>query len=72
VHKDHDLKPGQPVQLAESLTFTAPDFDDTRVHLWNYFEAVRTRKPVVEDVVFATMRRWRVTWRTRRTSGAAA
>ncbi|HZE93663.1 MAG TPA: hypothetical protein VEZ49_03070, partial [Gemmatimonadales bacterium] len=51
-HKEHDLKPGQPVQLAESLTFTAPDFDDTRVHLWNYFEAVRARKPVVEDVVF--------------------
>ena len=21
-------------------------------HLWNFFEAVRTRKPVVEDVVF--------------------
>ena len=22
------------------------------MHLWNFFEAVRTRKPVVEDVVF--------------------
>ena len=51
-HKEHDLQPGQPVPLAESMTFNAPDFDDTRVHLWNYFEAVRSRKPVVEDVVF--------------------
>ncbi|HTI06258.1 MAG TPA: Gfo/Idh/MocA family oxidoreductase [Gemmatimonadales bacterium] len=50
--KDHDLPPGQGPQLTESVTFSTPDFDDTRPHLWNYFEAVRTRKPVVEDVVF--------------------
>src|SRR5256886_13155676 len=29
-----------------------PDGDVTRALLWNFFEAVRTRKPVVEDVVF--------------------
>src|SRR5438034_1220739 len=51
-HKDNDLKVGQPVQLSETVTFTSPDFDDTQPHLWNFFEAVRTRKPVVEDVVF--------------------
>jgi predicted dehydrogenase len=51
-HKDNDLKPGQPPALEESVTFTTPDFDDTMPHLWNFFEAVRTRKPVVEDVVF--------------------
>jgi predicted dehydrogenase len=51
-HKEHDWKVGQPVQLTESVTFSSPDFDDTQPHLWNYFEAVRTRKPVVEDVVF--------------------
>ena len=51
-HKEHDWKVGQPVQLTESVTFSTPDFDDTQPHLWNYFEAVRTRKPVVEDVVF--------------------
>jgi hypothetical protein len=38
--------------FAETRTFIAPDFDDTQVHLWNFFEAVRTRKPVVEDAVF--------------------
>jgi predicted dehydrogenase len=51
-HQEHDPKPGQVLPLTETISFTAPDFDDTRVHLWNYFEAVRTRKPVVEDVVF--------------------
>src|SRR5947207_547410 len=44
-HKEHDLQPGQAPQLEESVTFTTPDFDDTRPHLWNFFEAVRTRKP---------------------------
>jgi hypothetical protein len=28
------------------------DYDDFRPHLANFFDAVRTRKPVVEDVVF--------------------
>jgi predicted dehydrogenase len=51
-HKENDWKPGQTVPLAESVSFTSPDFDDTQPHLWNFFEAVRTRKPVVEDVVF--------------------
>jgi hypothetical protein len=51
-HRDHDPKPGQLLPLAETVSFTSPDFDDTLPHLWNFFEAVRTRKPVVEDVVF--------------------
>jgi len=51
-HRDHDLKPGEQPPFSEAMTFSTPDFDDTRPHLWNYFEAVRTRKPVVEDVVF--------------------
>jgi predicted dehydrogenase len=51
-HQDNDHKPGQQEALAETITFSGPDFDDVRPHLWTYFEAVRTRKPVVEDVVF--------------------
>jgi len=51
-HRENDPKLGQGVPFAESRTFTAPDFDDTRVHLWTFFEAVRSRKPVVEDAVF--------------------
>jgi predicted dehydrogenase len=38
--------------MNESLTIRGPNFDGTRVHLANFFDAVRTRKPVVEDVVF--------------------
>ena len=51
-HRDHDSKPGEALPLAETVSFTSPDDDVTRAHLWNFFEAVRTRKPVVEDVVF--------------------
>jgi hypothetical protein len=38
--------------MPESISFKAPDFDDVRPHLQNFFDAVRTRKPVVEDVLF--------------------
>jgi hypothetical protein len=26
--------------------------DDVKPHLWNFFQAVRTRQPVIEDAVF--------------------
>ena len=26
--------------------------DDLRPHLWNFFQSVRSQKPVVQDVVF--------------------
>ena len=38
--------------MPESVTIKGPDFDDMHPHLWTFFEAVRTRKPVVEDAVF--------------------
>jgi hypothetical protein len=38
--------------LAETITYQGQQYDDTKPHLWNFFEAVRTRKPVVEDAVF--------------------
>ena len=38
--------------MPETLSFNGPDFDDVRPHLWNFFEAVRSRRPVVEDAVF--------------------
>ena len=38
--------------MPETISIKGPDYDDVRPHLWNFFEAVRTRKPVVEDVVF--------------------
>ena len=51
-HAEHDLKPGEMPKMPEAVSFHGPDFDDTRPHLWNFFQAVRTRNPVVEDVVF--------------------
>jgi predicted dehydrogenase len=38
--------------MTETLTFKGPDYDDVKPHLWTFFEAVRSRKPVVEDAVF--------------------
>ena len=38
--------------LAESTVFRGPEFNDLVPHLTNFFDAVRTRKPVVEDAVF--------------------
>ncbi len=51
-HKENDPPLGRQAPMPESITLRAPDFDDTQVHLWTFFEAVRSRKPVVEDAVF--------------------
>jgi predicted dehydrogenase len=50
-HKDNDARLSQAA-LPETISFRGPDFDDLVPHLSTFFEAVRTRKPVVEDVVF--------------------
>ena len=50
-HAENDPKL-EKAPMAESYTFHGPDFDDTRPHLWNFFDAVRTRRPVVEDALF--------------------
>ena len=38
--------------LSEIITYRRGNIDDTVPHLTNFFNAVRTRKPVVEDAVF--------------------
>lgn len=50
-HKEHDPAPGKE-PLAEAYNYKGDSWDDLRPHLWNYFQAVRSRKPVVEDAVF--------------------
>jgi predicted dehydrogenase len=50
-HEEHDPKPGQE-PAPETVSFKGDDYDDLRPHLWNFFQAVRSRKPVVQDVVF--------------------
>jgi predicted dehydrogenase len=50
-HQENDPKIGQE-PMPESVSFRGPDYDDMKPHLWNFFQAVRSRKPVVEDAVF--------------------
>lgn len=47
---EHDTLGNEKV--VEGVRYTGPSWDDTRPHLWNFFQAVKTRQPVVEDVVF--------------------
>jgi hypothetical protein len=50
-HRENDAKLAR-VPLEETVTFRGADFDDVTPHLANFFDAVRTRKPVVEDALF--------------------
>jgi predicted dehydrogenase len=50
-HEQHDPSPGKE-PLTEGFNYKGDSWDDLRPHLWNFFQAVRTRKPVTEDVVF--------------------
>jgi hypothetical protein len=38
--------------ISESVTIRGPGVDSLRVHLQNFYDGVRSRKPVVEDAVF--------------------
>jgi len=50
-HDEHDAPPGhEPVP--ESVVFRSVQYDELKPHLWNFFQAVKTRKPVTEDAVF--------------------
>ena len=50
-HEQHPRKFGNE-PLTDNLVFEGPDWDDLKPHLENFFQAVRTRKPVIEDAVF--------------------
>jgi hypothetical protein len=49
-HADHDA--ALAAEVLEGTRFTGPSWDDVKPHLWNFFQAVKLRQPVVEDVVF--------------------
>ncbi len=50
---DHAQAPGT-AQALERVSYEAPrDYSDTRDHLWNFFQSVRTRRPSVEGPEFA-------------------
>jgi len=50
-HEENDPKPGQE-PAPETTTFKGDDYDDLRPHMWKFFEAVRSRKPLLQDAVF--------------------
>ena len=50
-HAEHDPVPGKE-PAPQSVTYNGNDYDDLKPHLWKFFEAVRSRKPVVQDAVF--------------------
>jgi predicted dehydrogenase len=50
-HEENDPKM-RALPLPETLTIHGPHFDDTRPHLQNFFDAVRSRRPVVQDATF--------------------
>jgi predicted dehydrogenase len=50
-HEENDPRLAKE-PMSEAISFRGPDFDDIRPHLLNYFDAVRSRKPVVEDALF--------------------
>lgn len=50
-HEEHDPAPGKE-PLSEGYSFKGDSWDDQRPHMWAYFQAVRTRKPLPEDALF--------------------
>jgi len=50
-HAEHDPEPGsEPVE--GSTTYHGQDWDELTPHLWGFFEAVKSRQPVAQDVVY--------------------
>jgi len=50
-HQEHDPKPGEET-ASQSVSYRGPSYDDLRPHLWGFFQAVRSRRPVYQDAVF--------------------
>ena len=50
-HEKNDPPIGQE-RISQRVVYSGDDWDDYRPHLWNFFQAVKTRQPVVEDAVF--------------------
>jgi predicted dehydrogenase len=50
-YAQHKVTPGQE-PISADIVYHGNDWDDIRPHLWNFFQAVTSRKPVTEDAVF--------------------
>ena len=50
-HEQNDVSPGKE-PVSEGFSYSSVSSGELKPHLWNFFHSVRTRQPVVEDVVF--------------------
>jgi predicted dehydrogenase len=50
-HAQHPVTLGKE-PISDDAVFRGSDWDDVRPHLWNFFQAVKSRQPVAEDAVF--------------------
>ena len=50
-HAENDPQLGKE-PLSDDTFYRGHDWDDMKPHLWNFFQAVKSRKPVAEDAVF--------------------
>jgi len=50
-HEEHDAPPGKEA-VSEGFSYASVSSGELKPHLWNFFQAVRTRAPIVEDVTF--------------------
>jgi len=48
---EHAVEPGRAPIMSDTV-FRGSDWDDVKPHLWNFFQSVKSRKPVTEDAVF--------------------
>jgi predicted dehydrogenase len=50
-HEEHDPALGhEPIR--EGTVYRGVNYNEVKPHLWNFFQAVKTRQPVVENAVF--------------------
>jgi predicted dehydrogenase len=50
-YAEHAVAPGRE-PMTDDTVYHGNDWDDVRPHLWNFFQAVKSRQPVTEDAVF--------------------
>jgi hypothetical protein len=50
-HEENDPPLGKE-PFDQQVIYHGHDWDDMKPHLWNFFEAVKSRQPVVEDAIF--------------------
>ena len=50
-HAEHDPPLGHE-PISEATVYKGENYNDVKPHLWNFFQAVKTRQPVMENAVF--------------------